>query len=172
MAPYGDEAGINCRDLLQRARERAVLKALTLKVTARLKDYLVIGADQIIAVGTKPLSKPKNLLEATNQLAKLSNRSHRLINAISVARYQVGVSQPSLLWSAVFEHELTMRKLSKSDIENYVNLGEWQGCAGSYRFEEQGITLFKTACLRDDEMMGLPLIPLLEILRAIDQDRF
>ncbi len=167
--PFCDESQVKERDLSQRALGRAILKASSIRVSPKKRDLLVIGADQIIALGQKALSKPKNREEARKHLKALSGEQHRMINAIALARFQKGVPFPSIVWSAVFEQNLKMRELESAEIESYLDLEEWKGCAGAYRLEEKGLLLFEKAQVRDDEVMGLPLIPLVKIILEQNQ---
>ena len=63
---------------------------------------------------------------------------------------------------------LTMRDLSDREIERYVAAEQPLDCAGSYRIEGLGITLFERIDTRDQTaIVGLPLLRLSEALRAL-----
>jgi septum formation protein len=69
-------------------------------------------------------------------------------------------------WSHVDVTELTMRSLTPGEIERYVDADEPWDCAGSYKLEQLGVTLF-TAIQSADQtaITGLPLIALANLLR-------
>ena len=63
-----------------------------------------------------------------------------------------------------------MRKLSESEIINYLKSNEWQGCVGSYQAENLGANLFYSNNKNDTSydihaIMGMPVIRVLESLR-------
>ena len=88
------------------ARELARSKALT--VSARYPDALVIGADQVLALGGNVLDKPGSKDRVAEQLNRLSGREHRLISAVAVAY------GPDVLWDMVDTAHMHMRQFSES----------------------------------------------------------
>jgi septum formation protein len=121
---------------------------------------IVIGGDQLVAFEGGVLGKPGNLPSAAEQLMGMTGRSHELITAISVVfgdelRTHVDVTT---LW---------LRPLTRAEIERYVAADRPIDCAGSYKLEERGITLFERIQSEDQTAVtGLPLIALASILRG------
>jgi septum formation protein len=121
----------------------------------------VIGCDQLVSCGGRVLGKPGAAAGAINQLMFLSGRSHALITAFVV-----------LCGDRRFQHTdvttLRMRPLSRAAIERYVAADLPIDCAGSYKLESRGITLFDQIESRDHTAIsGLPLIALVSILREL-----
>jgi len=148
----GDSA-IDCA--LALAAEKACV------VSRRHPEALVIGADQILAVGEEWFDKPADLAEACAQLRALRGRTHRLETAAVVARGE------ALLWRATSAPEMHMRRFSDAFIEAYVAAeGEvLLGSVGAYRLEGRGVQLFTRITGDHFAVLGLPLVELLGFLR-------
>jgi len=130
-------------------------------VSRRQPEALVIGADQILAVGEEWFDKPADLTEAREQLRALRGRTHRLETAAVVMR------DAAPLWRAASAPEMQMRWLSDAFIEAYVAVeGErLLGSVGAYRLEGRGVQLFSRITGDHFAVLGLPLIELLGFLR-------
>ena len=123
---------------------------------------LVIGADQVLALGDETLGKPHDLVAARAQLERLRGRTHRLISAVALA---LG---GRVVWSKVDTASLTVRELSAAFLDEYLaRCGErLLGIAGAYEIEGLGIQLFDRVEGDYFTIVGLPLLPLLAELRA------
>lgn len=142
------------------ARTLAQAKA---ESVAESSTGLVLGADQVLLLDDRIFNKPRDLEEASRTLAALSGRSHSLISAISLWRRSCPV------WSFTGEAVLTMRKLSAADIETYLNhVGPAVlTSVGAYQVEGPGIQLFDAIQGDHATILGLPLLPLLGVLRQL-----
>ena len=109
----------------------------------------------------KLLSKADTLADAAAQLKFLRGKPHTLISALALAR------DGAAIWRHSDEAELAMRDFSDAFLDDYLGLeGEAMlGSVGCYRLEGPGAQLFET--VRGDyfSILGLPLVPLLAILR-------
>src|SRR5260221_1927639 len=101
---HGDSA-IDC------ARALAAEKASA--VSRRHPEALVIGADQILAIGEEWFDKPADLAEARAQLRVLCGRTHRLETAAVVACGE------AILWRATSAPEMCMRRFIDDLLESY-----------------------------------------------------
>jgi septum formation protein len=139
----------------------ALAAAKACRVSDRVPEALVIGADQILAVGSEWFDKPGDLAEAREQLRALRGRTHTLAAAVCVAR------GGKLLRRATSVPEMTMRRFSEAFLEGYIAAeGEMLlGSVGAYRLEGRGVQLFSR--IRGDHfaVLGLPLVELLGFLR-------
>jgi len=160
-APLCDEGaskdkGVAPADL---ARELARLKAMS--VAERNPGAIVIGSDQVCALGDEPLGKPGSRRAALEQLCRLQGRSHLLFTAVCVIRNRT-------LHEFMDVSVLSMRSLTGAEIESYVDRDQPFDCAGSYKLESGGISLFDSINSEDHTAItGLPLLALGGLLRRL-----
>lgn len=127
----------------------------------------VIGADQVLALGDRILSKPDGMEAARKDLLDLSGKSHTLHTAVALAR------GGECVWTHSEASAMIMRKLSPAFIGRYLaDAGEEVlSSVGAYQVESIGIQLFDKIDGDYFSILGLPLLPLLDALRregAID----
>ncbi len=161
-----DEAGM--RESLHAAAvpvEDAAVALAELKaaqVASRAPDEaLILGADQLLEVEGEWLEKPESLAAARDQLLRLRGRRHRLISGL------VAFRGGSRIWHHVDVATLWMRQLADPAIDGYLaKVGpDVLGCVGAYQLEGRGAQLF--ARIEGDyfTILGLPFLPLLQMLR-------
>jgi septum formation protein len=143
---------------------RALTERLSLSkaraLAKRFPDHLIIGSDQVLTLDGQPVSKPGDHTRAREQLRRCSGRSVEFITGLclldsATGRYQL-TSEP---FTVIF------RELADSTIERYLERERPYDCAGSFRMEGLGISLFQA--LRGDDpnsLIGLPLIRLCSML--------
>lgn len=160
-APDCDEDSFKAEisDPSELARRLAAAKAES--VLTRHPDAIVIGSDQVCVFDGEVFSKPGTPERATQQLKKLSGQNHRLFTAVSVL---------SSVHS--FAHldctELSMRTLDGTAIARYVERDMPLDCAGSYKIEGLGATLFTEIIGRDpNAVIGLPLFFVVDALAKL-----
>ena len=148
--------GVSIRD---QAMALAELKAL--KVSNQ-KPGLVIGGDQMLALGERAFDKPADLASARRHLEALSGQSHRLETAIVIAE------DGAIVWKHLARPKLTMRALSEDFISSYLErTGEdVLSTVGGYKLEGLGSQLFTEIEGDYFSILGLPLLPLLDYLRT------
>ncbi len=144
----------------ERASRLATEKVSAAAQTLR-GDAIVIGSDQVACLDTQILHKPVTPTVAERQLAASSGRTVHFWTAVSV---WTSPDQPPA--QRVVPCEVKMRVLSAAEITRYVALDEPLDCAGSFKWESLGITLFEAIRTEDPTALeGLPLIALGELLR-------
>jgi septum formation protein len=123
---------------------------------------MVIGADQVLSLGSRVFQKPGNRVAAREHLMALRGQTHVLSSAVCVSR------DGNVLWREVREARLTMRDFSERFIDDYLQQAgeEILGSVGAYQVEKLGIQLFSRIDGDHFTILGLPLIPLLEFLRT------
>ena len=141
------------------AETLAELKAR--KISRRHDAALVIGADQILDCDGVWHDKPEDLDQAARQLRALSGRTHRLVSAVCVVR------QDMRIWHRVEEARLTVRPLGDRFIADYLAaVGPAAlSSVGAYQLEGLGAQLFTRIEGDYFTILGLPLLPLLDVLR-------
>lgn len=150
---------IHKKPIEETAMALAVEKALTVSKDHR-HDY-IIGADQICVCDNQAFDKAESLEEAKDQLRFFRNKTHHLVSAT------VLVKNGEVLWSTIVNPELTMRDFSDDFLDYYCQTldQELLRSAGCYQVEGLGSQLFSEIKGDIFSIMGLPLLPLLEILR-------
>ncbi len=131
-------------------------------VAARRPDAVVIGGDQVAAAGDAVLDKPGNAARCCAQLQALSGRTARFYTGCAV----LGGSG-TLQRAHVDTTTVVFRALSAAEIERYVAAEQPFECAGAFKAEGLGISLFE--CIESQDptaLIGLPLIWLAQALRA------
>ena len=94
-------------------------------------------------------------------MQNLQGATHQLLTALCVVYKGSMVQHVDIT-------ELTMRSLTNSQIKNYVDLENPIDCAGSYKFEGLGISLFEKVQTKDPSaIVGLPLMALTQILEKL-----
>jgi septum formation protein len=138
------------------AREKA------LSVSARRPGKFVVGADQTLALGERLFSKPAGRAQAADQLRVLAGQRHELHSAVAVAR------DGKILFADVAVARMTMRRLSESEIDAYLDeAGEAVTTSvGAYQLEGLGVHLFERIEGDHFTILGLPLLPLFAFLRS------
>jgi septum formation protein len=122
---------------------------------------VVIGSDQMGFLGKTPLNKAGSRDKAIEQLLHLQGKSHILLTAVAV--FYKGKK-----YSHVDSTTLHMRAWSKQQLTHYVDLENPVDCAGSYKFESLGVSLFeKIECADPTAIVGLPLMALCRILESL-----
>lgn len=152
------ESGISPRDL---ADALAELKAL--KLSRRFPTDLVLGCDQTLSLDDGMMfDKPESRDALKDQLKALSGKTHNLWSATVLA--QGGTA----IWRHIERCKMSIRPLSQAFIEEYVEAeGDvLLGCVGGYRIEGRGVQLFNRIEGSHFGILGLPLLPLLDILRT------
>lgn len=142
------------------ARELARTKAEAL--TPKHPEAMIIGADQVLALGQKIVDKPGDPSRVRAQLERLRGREHRLISAVAVAY------GGDVVWDHVAVAHMYMRPFSDAFLDDYVaRVGEEVAMsAGAYHLENLGAQLFENVEGDFFTVLGLPLIPLLNFLRS------
>jgi septum formation protein len=159
VAPKVDEDAVEKKETSPIAIARALAKAKAAAVADGRKSAVVIGSDQVVALGEEVFGKPGNAAAAQEQLQKLQGKEHLLITAVAV-HHGKDVAE------FVDVTTMRMRALDKKAIARYVERDEPLDCSGAYRIERCGIALFDKIQGEDHTaIMGLPLLKLAAVLR-------
>jgi septum formation protein len=123
---------------------------------------LVVGSDQVAALGDRIFDKPVDLAEARAHLQSLRGHTHQLFTAVALAQ------DGRVVWSDIDSASLTMRDFSDGFLDRYLAECGPRLCqaAGAYQIEGRGIQLFERVAGDHFTIVGLPLVPLLAELRA------
>ena len=143
----------------------ALSKAKALAVIEKLgplnKNHTIISADQILECDGKWFKKPKDLNAARKTLLSLRGKTHYLVSAVTVFH------KGKCIWSFSETPRLKMRNFTDNFLENYLKSSNSDifKSVGAYNLENTGIQLFSRIEGDYFTMLGLPLMPLLILLR-------
>ena len=123
------------------------------KVSMKKADEIVLGADSVIDLNGKLISKPKNRKEALNILEKMNGKKHNLISSVCISK------NGAMIWNYTDSSTLTMKKLNLDEIKSYLSrIKDKELYAyGVYQIEADGLELFEYVKGNKDSIMGLPI---------------
>lgn len=124
------------------ARERLVRRALP--------EAPIVASDTTVALGGRILGKPLDAHDATNMLAALSGRTHRVLTAVAVVR-------GARIRMATQVSRVTFARISPQEIERYVQGGEPYDKAGAYAIQGEAARFVRRIEGSHSGIMGLPL---------------
>lgn len=124
---------------------------------------LVITADTIVVVDEKILEKPMSANEASEMLANLSGRVHVVLTAVCVTHVSSAKIEKSRDFTV--STEVTIKKLSLSEISGYIETGEPFDKAGGYAAQGLGSFMVREIQGSFSNVVGLPLAELAEVLQ-------
>ena len=161
LAPDVDESPQPGEAPAALAARLALLKAATIATVQ--PAAVVIGSDQVAALGERVLGKPGTAARAVAQLTGCSGQT--VVFHTAVALLAPGASGPR---TYVDRTEVEFRTLRDEEIQRYVEIDQPLDCAGSFRAESLGISLFQTVRTSDPSaIQGLPLIWVSAALRDL-----
>lgn len=158
-APGTDESALPGELAAARALRLAIAKAEA--AANGLHDALVIGSDQVAELDGLILDKPGTTERAHAQLSASSGREVHFHTALCLFDTRDGRRH-----THVDHTRARFRTLSAAEIERYIEREQPLDCAGSFKCEGLGISLFESIDNRDPSaLIGLPLIELARLLR-------
>ncbi|TJY61147.1 septum formation protein Maf [Sinimarinibacterium sp. CAU 1509] len=126
----------------------------------RFPQAWIIGSDQVAVLDGRVLGKPGNAATAHAQLSAASGRSVNFLTAVAL---DLPYRPPA---HALDVTQVQFRKLSDASIRRYIEIEPAFDCAGSFKCEGYGITLFEHIRAEDPTaLIGLPLIAVARLLR-------
>ena len=133
------------------------------KVSERKYDDLVLGADSVIDLNGKLISKPTNRDEAFKILQKLNGQKHQLISSVCISK------NGSTIWNHTDKAKLTMKKMSDEELKKYLSkiTDEALYAYNVYQIEGEGRTLFSRIEGDEDTIMGLPVKKIEEYINSL-----
>jgi septum formation protein len=133
------------------------------KVSQKLTNQIVLGADSVIDLGGELISKPENREEAFRILKKLNGKKHYLVSSVCISK------NGSMIWNYTDKASLTMKNFSDQDLKTY--LSKITDAAlyayNVYQIEGEGKNLFLSIEGDRDTIMGLPIKKLKKYLQSI-----
>ena len=131
------------------------------KISQKKNDILVLGADSVIDLNGKIISKPSNRKEALEILRNLNGQTHHLISSVCISQ------NGSMIWNYTDKASLTMKQMRESEIISYLAKisDEALYAYNVYQIEGVGRSLFSKIDGNEDTIMGLPVNKIKEYLK-------
>ena len=159
-----DEDVIKESLLKQKASPKVISKNLAElkanKISNKISETLVLGADSVIDLEGEIISKPTNREDALNILKKLNGKSHNLISSVCISK------NGTMIWNYTDHATLTMKNFNENDLRTYLSKisDESLYSYNVYQIEGEGKNLFLKIEGDKDTIMGLPIKKIKEYL--------
>ena len=133
------------------------------KVSTKIKDEIVLGADSVIDLEGNIISKPKDRNEALEILKKLNGKHHFLISSVCLSK------NGRMIWHYSDKAKLTMKNFEILDLKNYLAkiTDEALYAYNVYQIEASGKDLFLKIEGNENTIMGLPVEKIKEYLKNL-----
>ena len=131
------------------------------KVSMKYPDKLVLGADSVIDLEGKLISKPKNREIALEILKKLNGKAHYLISSVCISK------NGTMIWNYTDKAKLTMKNFTIEELKQYLSKisNEALYAYNVYQIESEGRYLFTSIEGDENTIMGLPIKKIKESLK-------
>ena len=131
------------------------------KVSQKMVNDLVLGADSVIDLDGELISKPGDRKEAFEILKKLNGKKHKLISSVCISK------NGSMIWNYTDKANLTMKEMSDDNIKLYLSkiTDDALYTYNVYQIEGVGRSLFIDIQGNEDTIMGLPIKKIKEYLK-------
>ena len=131
------------------------------KISLKLNDQIVLGADSVIDINKELISKPKDREEAFKILKKLNGKTHYLISSVCISK------NGSMIWNYTDKASLTMKNMTDQQLKEYLFkiTDEALYAYNVYQIEGEGRSLFSKIHGDEDTIMGLPVKKIKDYLR-------
>ena len=131
------------------------------KVSQKMVQNLVLGADSVIDLNGELISKPESRDDALKILKKLNGKKHQLISSVCISK------NGSMIWNYTDKAKLTMKKMSEKDLIEYLSkiTDEALYSYNVYQIEGEGRNLFTNIDGDEDTIMGLPIKKIKDYLK-------
>ena len=133
------------------------------KVSQKNLGEIVLGADSVIDLEDKLVSKPTNRIEAMNILNLLNGKSHFLISSVCISL------DGKMIWNYTEKAEMIMKNFTRKELENYLSKISDKNlyAYNVYQIEGEGKKLFSEIKGNVDTIMGLPIKRIKQYLENI-----
>jgi len=143
-----------------RAYALRMAEAKLAAVMPRHPQAVVLAADSVVAVGRRILPKAETEAQARVCLALLSGRRHKVLGGVAAGR--AGMTRTRLVETAV-----RFKRLTPSEIDDYIRSGEWQGKAGGYAIQGRAAAFVAFLSGSYSNVVGLPLFETAALLKSL-----
>ena len=131
------------------------------KVSQKIEQNLVLGADSVIDLNGELISKPENREDAFTILKRLNGKQHHLISSVCISK------NGSMIWNYTDKAKLTMKKMSDKDLKDYLSKisDKMLYAYNVYQIEGEGRSLFAEIEGDENTIIGLPIKKIKDYLK-------
>lgn len=123
-------------------------------------DAFILAADTVVACGRRTLPKTEDAHAARACLNMLSGRRHHVYGGIAL------VTPTGKTISRLVDTIVQFKRLTRGDIETYIQTQEWQGVAGGYAIQGYAASFVKSIRGSHSNVVGLSLYDTMKILEG------
>lgn len=128
------------------------------KIASENPGAIVLGADTVVACGRRDLGKPADADDARRMLDILSGRRHKILGGLCV------IGSDGKVRTRLCETIVAFSRLSKHNIDAYIESGEWDGKAGGYAVQGLAATFVKFISGSHSNIVGLSVYDAVRML--------
>ena len=134
------------------------------KVSMKHPDQIVLGADSVIDLEGKLISKPESRDEALTILKMLNGKTHYLISSVCISKNGM------MIWNYTDKAQLTMKNFTENQLLNYLSKisDDALYSYNVYQIEGEGKTLFSKIEGNENTIMGLPIDKIRDYLKSYE----
>jgi septum formation protein len=136
-------------------------KAAAVAERDEAKGAYVLAADTVVAVGRRVLPKAETVEDARQCLTLLSGRAHRVLTGVAV------IAPDGRAAARLSESRLHVKRLTRAEIDRYLDGGEWRGKAGGYAIQGAAGAFVMALQGSYTGVVGLPLYETLGLLEGL-----
>jgi len=133
------------------------------KISQKLNEEIVLGADSVIDLNGNIISKPKDRIDAFEILKKLNGKKHYLISSVCISK------SGSMVWNYTDKATLVMKNMTNRQLEKYLSKISDKAlyAYNVYQIEGEGKNLFSKIEGDENTIMGLPIKKIKEYLENL-----
>lgn len=168
VIPAKGEENSSATDPSEYVKELSLKKAMEVESNSLSilfgQDYVIIGADTVVALDGEILGKPENDGFARRMLTTLSNKMHTVYTGVTIITRQ---GTTHLVESFTEKTDVTFYPVSQEEITNYIKTGEPLDKAGAYGIQGYGGRFIKEISGDYNNVVGFPVAKVYQYLREL-----
>lgn len=130
------------------------------KVFSNNRDYYVLAADTIAALGTRIIGKAENEAEARKFVKLISGRRHKVLSGVCI------ISSDGKKRIKIVSTIVKFRLMTNEEIENYLGTNEWVGKSGCFAIQGRAGEFIEWINGSFSNVIGLPLYETCQMLKS------
>lgn len=135
-------------------------KSKAMHIHEQYKNKFILAADTVVACGRRVLDKAEESDDAQRHLSLLSGRRHHVYGGICI------ITDQGKIITRLCDTMVQFKRLSKDDIESYIQSNEWQGKAGGYAIQGLAASYISSISGSYSNVVGLSLYDTMQIFNG------